>query len=658
MRLFVRILVAAALAGCAQQPIIPRQVLFGNPARITPQVSPDGTMISFIAPLDGVLNVWVAPAPSVEAAKPVTHDTRRGIRRYAWAYTSKHILYLEDEAGDENWRLSCVDVASGASKVLTPQKGVQAQIQELSPNFPEEVLVRLNDRDPKFHDIHRINLLTGERKLVLQNDRFNSFVTDDTFAVRFATRVTEDGGSEIVERAGDGWKPFMQVGPDDAATTRPFGFDKSRSTLYMIDSRGRNTAALVAVTLADGAIKVVAADERSDIAGAMVHPTEKTIEAAAVEYKRREWIFLDKGIEAEMRRLATVVPGAEVLVTDRSLDDRRWIVEYADIGPRRYYFYDRATHVPQFLFVDRPELEEFPLAGMEPVVIRSRDGLDMVGYLTQPKPAARFPLVLLVHGGPWARDHWGFHPYHQWLADRGYAVLSVNYRGSTGFGKEFLNRGDRQWGAAMQDDLLDAVRWAIDRGIADPAKVAIMGGSYGGYAVLAGLTMTPDVFACGVDIVGPSNLETLLKSIPPYWTPLIDLFTKRVGDHRTDEGRKFLASRSPLTHVDRITKPLLIAQGANDPRVKQSESDQIVKAMQAKKIPVTYAVYADEGHGFARPPNTLSFNAVAEAFLARNLGGVCEPIGDDFEGSSIRVPAGAELIPGVPEALARAAHGE
>lgn len=333
-----------------------------------------------------------------------------------------------------------------------------------------------------------------------------------------------------------------------------------------------------------------------------------------------------------------------------------------DDGPIRYYLYDRIQKKATFLFTNQRDLEGVKLSKIHPVVIKSRDGLDLISYLTLPywtdsdhdaRPNARLPMVLFVHGGPWARDSWGYNPYHQWLANRGYAVLSVNYRGSTGFGKDFINASNLEWAGKMHDDLIDAVNWAIDQGIADKHKIAIMGGSYGGYATLVGLTFTPEVFTCGVDIVGPSNLRTLLETIPPYWKPMMDMWSTRVGDPRTEEGRKFLDSRSPLTYVDRIRKPLLIGQGANDPRVKQSESDQIVRAMQEKNIPVTYILYSDEGHGFARPENRLSFNAVAEQFLAQHLGGRAQPIGDDFQGSTIQVPSGADQIPGLSEALGK-----
>jgi dipeptidyl aminopeptidase/acylaminoacyl peptidase len=663
--------IAAVLSSCTHRsrsvpaetagPLIPRRVLFGNPERVGPQISPDGTQISYLAPLNGVMNVWVAPIGDLGTARSVTEDTGRGIRMHTWAYTSRHILYFQDEGGDENWRIYSVDVVTGARKTLTPEADVQAQIQELSPRFPEELLVRLNDRDPRFHDIHRVNLITGERSLVLENPGFPSFLTDDGFTVRFATRFTQEGGSEILRPEGDSWESFMTISPEDSLTTHPYGFDKHGTVLYMIDSRDRNTAAFTALDLATRKRTVLAADPRADVIDALVHPTEKTVEAVAVNYTRRRWTFLDDAVEAAMTRLRKVMPDAEVDVLDRSLDDRHWLVRYSSATqPARYYHYDRTTETPRYLFTDRPALEDLPLAPMYPAVVTARDGLELVCYVTVPvgtagaeplRPQEPLPLVLLVHGGPWARDRWGFHPYHQWLANRGYAVLSVNFRGSTGFGKAFLNASTRQWAGAMHDDLIDAVTWAVKTGIADQDRVAIMGGSYGGYAALVGLTFTPDIFACAVDIVGPSNLVTLLETVPPYWTPATRLFATRVGDHTTEEGRAFLESRSPLTRVDRITRPLLIAQGANDPRVKKSESDQIVAAMQAKGIPVTYVLYPDEGHGFRRPENSLSFSAVTEAFLAEHLGGRVEPIGGDFTGSSITVPVGADQIPHLAAAL-------
>jgi dipeptidyl aminopeptidase/acylaminoacyl peptidase len=645
--------------------LISRKVLFGNPDKAAARLSPDGKRLSYLAPHNGVLNVFVGPVDDPAAAKPVTNDKQRGIRTYSWAYDNKHILYIQDSKGDEDWHVYCVDLDSGETKDLTPLEKVAAQIETVSDRFPGEIIVAINDRDPQFHDLYRINLDTGERNLIQKNTEYAGFVVDDDFRVRFASKMMPDGSLQYYEPDGDNWKEYINVPADDTLTTSIVGFDKNGQKLYMTDSRGRNTSALVEIDLAaDGKQQVLASNDKADLSAVMAHPTEKNIQAAAFDYLRPEWEVLDQAIAGDMDYLRSVTDG-EIQVASRTHDDTKWIVAYVlDDGPTRYYLYDRPNKKAKFLFTNRQSLEGQPLAKMHPVVIKSRDGLDLVSYLTLPpatdsdgdgRPSEPLPMVLLVHGGPWARDTWGYDPEHQLLANRGYAVLSINYRGSTGLGKDFTNAGKKEWAGKMHDDLIDAVDWAINEKIADPAKVAIMGGSYGGYATLVGLTFTPEKFACGVDIVGPSNIVTLLNSIPPYWAPMIQLFKDRVGDHTTEEGKKFLNERSPLNLVEKIQRPLLIAQGANDPRVKQSESDQIVAAMKEKQIPMTYVLFPDEGHGFARPENNLAFFGVAEAFLAKQLGGRYEPIGEDFKGSTITIPEGADQVPGVPEALKQ--HG-
>ncbi|MCH8344289.1 MAG: S9 family peptidase [Planctomycetes bacterium] len=651
--------------------LISRETLFGNPDKASPRISPDGEQLAYLAPVNGVLNVWVRPIDDPTAANPVTRDTGRGIRIYFWAYTSKHILYLQDDAGDENWRLYCVDLTTRREKALTPASAtapgaqepheVTARIQHVSYKFPYEIIVALNDRDPQFHALYRVNIETGERILLQDNDRFLAFHTDDDYNVRFAARLTSDGGNEMLMPAGEGrWKLFAQISMEDLLTTGPVDFDEMGSVLYMIDSRGRDTAALTSINLETGAAKTLAADKKADISGdVMLHPTRKHLQAASSTYIRKKWHIIDRTLRDDFEFLADLA-GGEMSVISRTLDDTQWIVAFEmDSGPVRYYRYEREAPSAHFLFTNRSELEGAALAPMHSQVIRARDRLKLVSYYTLPVgsdadgdgwPEKPLPMVLWVHGGPWGRDFWGFDPVHQWLANRGYAVLSVNFRGSTGFGKKFINAANMEWGGRMQLDLLDGVRWAVKKKIADPQKVAIMGGSYGGYATLVGMTFTPETFACGVDIVGPSNLVTFMETMPPYWEPFVELWATRVGDHRTPDGRSFLAQRSPLTFADRIARPLLIGHGANDPRVKQAESDQIVETMQANNIPVTYVLYPDEGHGFARPENRLSFFAVAEAFLAEHLGGRYEPIGDDFDGSSITVPVGADQIPGLREA--------
>lgn len=645
--------------------LIPRSVLFGNPERRSPAISADGQRLAWLAPRDGIMNVWVAPTGRPDRAQPVTKDSRRTIRAFRWAFDNKHILYTQDAGGDENWHVYATNVDNGETRDLTPFPNVAARIDALSHRIPGQVVIALNDREPALHDLYRVDIATGERKTLMTNTGYLGFSLDDDFNVRLGTKMTPDGGMQIVKFGADGSPtPFRTIAPEDTLSSEPQGFDKSGQILFMIDSSGRDTAALTAVNIATGESKVLMTSSKADINETLIHPTENTMQAASSNFDRPEWQFADKAVKSDFKRLENVADG-DISVISRTIDDGQWIVAFTpDNGPQRYYRYDRKTQKAHFLFTNRPALEGVKLARMHPRTIRSRDGFNLISYLSLPpgadpdangKPDGPLPMVLLVHGGPWGRDEWGFNPLHQWLANRGYAVLSVNFRGSTGLGKKFINAANKEWAGKMHDDLIDAVDWAIEKKIADPARVAIMGGSYGGYATLVGLTFTPEKFACGVDIVGPSNIVTLLESIPPYWKPMLDMFTTRVGDHRTPEGRTMLTERSPLTHVDKIRRPLLIGQGANDPRVKQAESDQIVKAMTEKSIPVTYVLYPDEGHGFARPENNMSFWAVSEAFLAQHLGGKVEPIGGDFKNSSITVQAGAERIPGLSEAL-REAH--
>lgn len=662
-------------------PMIPRETLFGNPERSRVTLSPDGKMLAWLAPVDGVMNVWVAPAENLAAAKAVTAEKVRGLRNYQWAYNNTHILYTQDEGGDENWKVYSLEVATGKAKDLTPFSEIKgedgkpimlpsgkqmrpaARIEEVSQRFPDEILLGLNNRNPQYHDVHRCNIKTGELTLVQKNDEWGSFNADETFTIRLASKPTQDGGMEIFKADGKGGFTSIEKVPQaDALTTQATGFDASGKTLYWIDSRGRDTGAVFAQNMDTGEKKLIAEDARADAGGAIMHPKTGLIQAASFNYERESWKVLDEAIKPDLDALAKVADG-DLSITARSQDDAKWTVAYRlDNGPIKYYLYDKAAKRATFLFSNQPKLDGLPLSHMKPVVIKASDGLNLVSYLTVPSQYDKnndakpdngpVPMVLFVHGGPWARDSWGYNPYAQWLANRGYAVLEVNFRGSTGFGKKFLNAGNMEWAGKMHTDLIDAVNWAVDQKIARKDKVAIMGGSYGGYATLVGLTFTPDVFACGVDIVGPSNIITLFNSIPPYWAPMITQFTTRVGDHRTEDGKKLLEGRSPINFVDKIKKPLLIGQGANDPRVKQAEADQIVAAMQKRNIPVTYVLYPDEGHGFQRPPNNKSFNAVTELFLAEHLGGSWENIGKDFEGSTITVPAGQELIPGLSEGLA------
>ncbi len=643
-------------------PLIERDKLFGNPQRAGAALSPDGKWIGWRAPLNGVMNVFVAPANNMEDAKPITSSKDRPIRNFSWSGDSSMIMYIQDKGGDENFLLYGVDVATGKERNYTPFDKTRVILVGASYKDKDKLLIGLNNRNPQYHDVHLLDLKTGATTEIMRNDSYSGFIADDTLTLRMAQRSNAQGGSDYFNIVGGkvDEKPFASTGLEDSLTTAPAGFTHDGSVLYWIDSRDRNTAALYAQDMATGKRALVAENAKADIGGTLRDPKTGVVEAYSANYLRNEWTILDEDIKADWKFLSEQLKGDFGLQSRTDADDTWLVWNDPLVAPSTVYQFDRKSKKLTQLYVGRPELVGAPLVPMYPVEIKSRDGLNLVSYLTLPKSADAnadgkadkpVPMVLMVHGGPWARDGFGFNGAHQWLANRGYAVLSVNFRGSTGFGKDFISAGDLEWGRKMQDDLTDAVAWAVKSGVAPKDKVAIMGGSYGGYATLAGLTYTPDVYACGVDIVGPSNLETLLKTIPPYWAPIVSQFHKRMGNPNTPEGLALLKERSPLYSADKIVRPLLIGQGANDPRVNKAESDQIVSAMQAKGIPVTYVLFPDEGHGFAKPNNNIAFNAVTESFLAKCLGGRAEPIGETVRNSTAEVPAGAEYSPGLAAAL-------
>ncbi|MDP9410176.1 MAG: S9 family peptidase [Actinomycetota bacterium] len=613
-------------------PLIPRETLFGNPQRVAPRLSPDGERLAYLAPRDGVLNLWVGPVTSPVGGddfEPVTHDRKRGIRIYFWAEDDRHIVYLQDEGGDENWRVHAVDSSTREDRDLTPFEGVQAQIVDKSIHHPDTMLVALNRENPELHDVYQLTLSTGELDLVAKNPgNVVGWVADAEFRVRAALAATAEGGFDLLLRAEAGdqteWRKLLGWGKEDALSSGPVGFNEDGGKMYLLDSRGANAARLVLLDLDTGETEVLVEDPRYDVGQVVRHPETHEAQAAAVERARTEWVVLDDTIREDFAAIEGLSRG-DFALASRDRADESWLVAFtADDGGASYYAYNRGSKRGEHLFDARPDLADYELARMEPISFTSRDGLTIEGYLTLPPggPFEGLPMVLNVHGGPWARDGWGYDPEAQWLANRGYACLQVNYRGSTGYGKEFLNAGNKEWAARMHDDLVDAVGWAVERGVADPERVAIYGGSYGGYAALVGATFTPDLFRCAVDIVGPSSLITLIESIPPYWKPLVATFHERVGNPETEAD--FLKSRSPLFFVDRIKIPMLVAQGANDPRVKQAEAEQIVAAMREKGIDHEYLLFEDEGHGFARPENRLAFYAAAERFLAKHLGGRVE----------------------------------
>ncbi|HVN30528.1 MAG TPA: S9 family peptidase [Thermoanaerobaculaceae bacterium] len=641
-RLFVAVVLILFFAGAAfaeMPPLIPREILFGNPEKASPRISPDGTQLAYLSPSDkGVLNVWVRTIGRADDTQ-VTNDTHRGIRIHFWAEDGKHLLYMQDLNGDENFHVYSVDLDAKVVRDLTPFQGIRAQGVITDKHFPNEMLVGLNLRDRRVFDMYRVDLTTGAIAIDTQNPGdVVGWQTDPGFQIRAATAMSLKDGSKTL-RVRDGrdtaWRDLI---------TWPFGenggaddFTADGKELYIETSLGSDTTRLVKVGLTSGKeIETIATDPKVDVGEVVIHPDTHTVQAVGFTRTKNEWRVLDPEVKSDFEVLAKLGHG-EFYLTGRDRADKNWIVTYqTDDGPVAYYAYSREAKKAELLFVNRPKLAGFTLAKMEPVIIKSRDGLELVSYLTLPVGVAtkNLPLVLNVHGGPWGRDSWGYDGEAQWLANRGYACLQVNFRASTGFGKKFLNEGNLQWGAKMQDDLTDAVKWAIGKGIADPKKICIYGGSYGGYATLAGLVFTPDLYTCGVDIVGPSNLATLLASIPPYWGPAKKEFTLRMGDVEKDP--VFNQKISPLFHVQNIRAPLIIAQGANDPRVNIKESTQMVEAMRARNLPVTYVVYTDEGHGFARPENRLDFYGRADEFLAKYLGGRSEPW-KEVKGASVEV---------------------
>lgn len=620
---------------------IPREVLFGNPERTMVRVSPDSEYLSFLAPYEGVLNLFIAPADKPYDPKPVTFDKGRGIQFYSWTYLPNFILYGQDTDGDENYIIYLLDLTNMQSTPITP-KGVKAFVNAITPEHPEMVIIALNDRDNRYFDLYRHNMVNNTKELLYKNDaQYSDYLIDRNLRLRFAVKNVESGDREIYKILDEQNSEIFDVIPfEDTDTTDLLSLNASGEKLYMRSSINRNTAALYEIDLEKGKTNILGESDIADVSSVMMNPLNDEVDAYGYIYDRSVTVVVNPEIVEDIEYLKKLCDG-DLNIISRSFDNNTWVVSYlSDVFPVKYYLYDRKAKSAKYLFSHNSKLEELNLRPMLPKVLKARDGLEMVSYLTLPKghegrPA---PLVLYVHGGPNARDVWGYNSVHQWLADRGYAVLSVNYRGSTGFGKLFVRAGDGEWAGKMHEDLLDAAQWAIETGITTKEKIAIFGGSYGGYATLVGLTMTPEFFACGVDIVGPSNLKTLYDSIPPYWEPYKKSLQRKFGaDPDSDDGHDVIYAKSPINYVDNIVKPILIAQGANDPRVKQAESDQIVEKMKAKGVPYTYLLYSDEGHGFARPENKASFYALAEKFLCECFGMQYEAIEKDLEKSKVKV---------------------
>lgn len=650
------------------------------PSYEAPQISPDGRHIAALAQVDGVTNLMIADVDKPTEPRPLTRDRGRGLQAvtiwyeptFRWAPSGRHIFYIRDDEGDENWVLYSLDIATGESRQLTPAKGVRARGLQTSAKYPDEVLFGMNDRSPGQVDYYRANAVTGKVRHVGTAAPYLAKLYDHDFQERIAIELTADLGLVIHSRRKDGgWKEINRVPREDlrslsANLINDLGtgsvFSADGTKLVSFSSQGLDTTALVEYDVATGTRKVVGLDEAVDIKRALVHPQTFAPQAYIRHFTHREWVVLDESLKPDFERLQSLGLG-EVSIESRTRDDQVWIVSFMRADhPVRYSLYDRKSGNLVPLGVSTPQLAELKLSDMRPVVTKSSDGFDLVSYISYPSwtkldadgvPATPLPVVTVVHGGPSdERAEIGFAPVLQWLTNRGYAVFVVNFRGSPGFGKAFMNAQRHEWGGAMNRDVIEQVQSLVERGIADPKRLAVFGGSYGGYETLVAMTLTPDVFACGIAVVGPSNLETFMdpETLPPDWQ--LDALHDLLGDPSTEEGRALLRARSPIKYAHQTKGRMLIVQGANDVRVPTRESEQVATVMDEHGVKVTYLLYPDEGHGILRKENDRSFFAVTEVFLGECLGGRYSDLDGRLEGSSVRVPIGVQHVPGLEAALA------
>jgi dipeptidyl aminopeptidase/acylaminoacyl peptidase len=636
-----------------------RADIFAPPDYREMKFSPDGRQVAMLRPQHGVTNVWVAPLSDLTQAVQLTHFDDRGADALHWSADGRYILVEKDIAGEEDTQIHAVDVAARTVLDLTRDGTVQAHLIRSAAGG--RALIAENDRDPRYSDVYLVDLKTGARRTVLRNEaHYTSFVADQDLHVRVAGRVNpEDGSTTWFDLGGAEPRPFMTVPLADLRNSRVLGLHGA-GTLRMISSRDSDLANLVDIDIATGAMTMLARAGQADIVDVLSDGRTGTILATAEDPLVTHWTARDATTGADLDALRAKL-GAGFAIDDETADGRTWLVrEVPAQGPERYYLWDRTARALRLLASTRSALEGRAMPRTVPITFRARDGLPITGYLTlpaglsfdrDPMQGRPIPLVLNVHGGPWLRNSYEFEPTNVWLATQGYAALSVNFRGSFGFGKHFMQIADHQWSQTMHDDLLDAVHWAVAQGITTSDRTAIWGLSYGGYSTLVGLSFTPDTFRCGVDIAGPSNLATLQDGAPDWWAWQRSQFALRMGDSRTPQGRQDLLARSPLIRASQVIRPLLIAQGLNDPRVHPSQSIAMAQALQAQDKPVTLLLYPDEGHVFEKTATEVSFHAIAEHFLARCLGGTAQPYGRALAGSGVQVPIGADRVPGLAQVL-------
>jgi len=615
-----------------QSPLIPRAILFGNPEKASPSISPNGRQLAYLSPVNGVLNLWVKTIDK-DDDRAITHETRRGINFYSWSANDEQILYKQDRDGDENYHLYLIDLTTNTIRDMTNFPGVKASIIKTDKHFPNEVLIEMNKENPKEFDAYHLDLKTGALTLVAKNPgRVQAWLADANFEVRAGIQIHTDGTQSLLVRNDQNslWCPVLDFDFHDSIYDELhcglLRFSRDGKQLYLNTSLESDTRRIISFDIQTRKKIEIASDQIYDASSVIFNQDTYEPEIVFWYKDRVKHQVLDPDLQEDFDCMRALTNG-DLNYINRSCDNKIWVLGFAhDNKSYEFYLFDRTTKQSKLLFRTRPQLNNYKLASMQPIAIKSRDGLNLHGYLTCPagREQKNLPMVLLVHGGPFMRDIWDYNPEVQWLVNRGYACLQINYRGSAGYGKNFLAAGNGEWGNKMHHDLVDAVQWAIDSGISDPKRIAIYGASYGGYAALVGATFTPDLFCCAVNVFGVSSLITVLKNIPPYWS--LPQWEKRIGKLSDEE---FLKSRSPLFHIDKIKIPIFVVHGANDVRVTQIESEQLVAAMQAKGLAYEYLLFPDEGHGFGRPENRMTFYAAAEKFLAKNLGGRSELLHDN-----------------------------
>ncbi|MBT4855684.1 S9 family peptidase [bacterium] len=619
-----------------ETPLIPRSVLFGleDPsAKASMCISPEGDYLLYCTPVDKIYNIFVCVKDDngkfdLKKSIQITYETKQHIKAAGWMYTNGHILYSQDKDGDENTHLYLLDLHNQESIDLTPFDGVKVFGSELDRRYPNKILITMNKDNPQGGDLYTMDIskdLTDMTKLTSNPGNVLEYITDDDWNIRGIMQTTMEATTQIHLRNSDDepFEQFIEWDMEDSDTSYFLDFCNNNKSIYIVDAKDSNTAKLKKINLETKEEEIIAHDPNYEMGSVFIHPKTKEIISYNIAKDRSKPTILDKSFESDFELMDEIEEG-DLSIASMDKDMNTWICAFTyDDRVHNYYLFDRTTKEHYLLGKSSTKYDPYSLVHMEPISFTSRDGLTIHGYLSMPLgKKGKVPLVLNVHGGPWCNDDWGFDESAQWLCNRGYAVLQVNYRGSTGYGKDFINAGNKEWGKKMHDDLVDAVSWATKSNIADPDKVAIFGGSYGGYAALAGLTFTPDLFCCAVDIVGPSNLITLINSFPLYWKPLLEKIKRRVGDPETE--KEMLMDRSPLTHAHKIIKPLLIGQGANDPRVLQQEAEQIVAALKENNCEYEYMLFEDEGHGFRKHENRMKFFSATERFLAKHLGGRSE----------------------------------